>query len=314
MLPEEEIAVLAFIGSIAAVYIFAVGALIRAFLEKTGRVDRPVGKLQKWFRRFVYSLAAIGIFCFAYAYFIEPYRLTVRRVEVRSDKLAPGTQPIRVVHISDLHSDPAPRLEEKLPLAIEAQKPDIIVFSGDSLNSPEGLPVFKRCLTEIAKIAPTFVVKGNWDVWYWFRQELFAGVEVKELDARAEQINVRGTEIWLAGIPVGKENRVRDLLETIPKDKFSIFLYHYPDEIEKVAGSNIDLFCAGHTHGGQVALPLYGALVTLSKHGKRFEGGTYKVDNTWLNVNRGIGMEGGAAPRVRFWSTPEITVIDIIPN
>ena len=60
--------------------------------------------------------------------------------------------------------------------------------------------------------------------------------------------------------------------------------------------------------------PFYGALITLSKYGKRFEGGTYKVDNTWLNVNRGIGMEGGPAPRVRFWAPPEITVIDVLPN
>jgi predicted MPP superfamily phosphohydrolase len=100
----------------------------------------------------------------------------------------------------------------------------------------------------------------------------------------------------------------------LPKDKFSIFLYHYPDEIENVTPHGIDLYCAGHTHGGQIALPFYGALITLSKYGKRFEGGTYRVDNTWLNVNRGIGMEGGPAPRVRFWATPEITVIDVLPN
>ena len=64
----------------------------------------------------------------------------------------------------------------------------------------------------------------------------------------------------------------------------------------------MDLYCAGHIHGGQIALPFYGALVTLSKYGKRFEAGLYRVGETWLYVNRGIGMEGerllgsGSAP------------------
>lgn len=314
MLLQERIAILVFLALIAAVYIFAVGAIVRTVLEKLGRIKRPPGKLQQWFRRFVFVLALAGICCFGHAYFIEPFRLTVRRVEIKTSKLIPGTAPVRVVHISDLHSDPSVRLEDKLPAAIAEQSPDIIVFSGDSINSPEGLPVFKRCLGEISKIAPTYVVRGNWDTWYWSGQPLFKDLAVKELDASTEMVTVRGTDIWLAGIPVGKESSIGTVLETLPGDKFSIFVCHYPDEIENVSARGIDLYCAGHTHGGQIALPFYGALVTLSKYGKRFEGGTYKVDNTWLNVNRGIGMEGGPAPRVRFWATPEITVIDIVSN
>ena len=81
----------------------------------------------------------------------------------------------------------------------------------------------------------------------------------------------------------------------------------------EVASEHMDLYCAGHTHGGQVALPLYGALITLSKYGKRYEAGLYHEKDTWLYVNRGIGMDGGFAPRVRFWSVPELTVIDIRP-
>jgi hypothetical protein len=74
-----------------------------------------------------------------------------------------------------------------------------------------------------------------------------------------------------------------------------------------------DLYCSGHTHGGQIALPLYGALVVLSDCGKRFEAGLYRVRGTWLYVNRGIGMEGGPVLRVRFWSRPEVTVYELVP-
>jgi predicted MPP superfamily phosphohydrolase len=70
----------------------------------------------------------------------------------------------------------------------------------------------------------------------------------------------------------------------------------------------------GHTHGGQIALPLYGALITFSKYVKRYEAGLYREGETWLYVNRGIGMEGGPVPRVRFWARPEVTVIEISPE
>jgi len=90
-------------------------------------------------------------------------------------------------------------------------------------------------------------------------------------------------------------------------------LYHYPDAIEEAAQHRIDLYCAGHTHGGQVALPFYGAIITLSKFGKKYESGLRRLEDTWLYVNRGIGMEGGPAPRVRFCARPEITVIELSP-
>lgn len=60
-----------------------------------------------------------------------------------------------------------------------------------------------------------------------------------------------------------------------------------------------------------MALPFYGALVTLSKFGKRYEAGLYHEGDTWLYVNRGIGMEGGPAPRVRFCARPELTILEI---
>jgi len=104
---------------------------------------------------------------------------------------------------------------------------------------------------------------------------------------------------------------LQSTLQKIPKSEFSVVLYHSPDLMPEVVAQGVDLFCAGHTHGGQVALPLYGAMITFSKFGKQYEAGLYHERDTWLYVNRGIGMEGGPAPRVRFWSRPEMTVIDI---
>jgi predicted MPP superfamily phosphohydrolase len=197
---------------------------------------------------------------------------------------------------------------------IAAEKPDLIVFTGDALNSPAGLPIFMDCLTKIAAIAPTFAVRGNWDVRYWFDLDLFGGTGTRELRSEAMRVDVRGTPVWVAGVPVGQESRIGQVLDPIPGDELRVFLYHYPDEIHEVARRKADLYCAGHIHGGQIALPFYGALVTLSRLGKQFEAGLYRVGATWIYVNRGIGMEGGRMPRVRFCARPEVTVIEIHPT
>jgi predicted MPP superfamily phosphohydrolase len=309
----EDFVLLLFLGSVAAVYLVAALAIIRIVLQRTGRLSTPAG-WQVWLQRSALTLAAIGVLCMAYGYFIEPYWLSVTRVRIETAKLPRGTRPIRLVHISDLHSDPQARLEERLPGVIAAERPDLIVFTGDSINSPEGLPVLRNCLTRLAQVAPTFVVKGNWDAWFWRGLKLFEETGVRELKNEAVKFDVGDASIWIAGTPVGGEHKFEQTFDTIPPGAFTVFLHHYPDLINEVAAKKVDLYCAGHTHGGQVALPLYGALVTLSKFGKRYESGLYRVDETHLYVNRGIGMEGGPAPRVRFWARPEVTVIEIAPQ
>lgn len=309
----EDFVLLLFLATVAAVYLLAALAVARIILHRFGRLAAPSG-LQLRMQRIVLALAVAGIACMAYGYFIEPYWLSVTRVRIVSAKLPQGTRPIRLVHISDLHSDPQPRLEEELPDAIAAERPDLIVFTGDSLNSPAGLPVLRNCLTRLAQVAPTFVVKGNWDAWFWQGQNLFAGTGVRELKNEALKFEAGGASLWIAGVPVGGEHKLDETFAALPPEAFTVFLHHYPDLINEVAAKKLDLYCAGHTHGGQVALPLYGALVTLSKFGKRYESGLYRVGETHLYVNRGIGMEGGPAPRVRFWARPEITVIEIAPD
>src|SRR5262249_10110983 len=151
------------------------------------------------------------------------------------------------------------------PDVIAGEHPDLIVFTGDAINSPGGLPVFKGCLTRIAKVAPTFAVRGNCDTWFWSGLDLFGDTAAQELGGEALGVEVRGTPLWVAGVPVGREGRIGEILRGMPRSEFRLFLYHYPDEVEHVAALGAYLYCAGHTHGGQLALPLYGALVTLSR-------------------------------------------------
>jgi uncharacterized protein len=314
MRDAENLRVLIFLSFIAIVYVLAASIVVRLLLHKLKRATLSNNPRQVWFRRTVLTIAGIGVLCVGYGYLIEPYWLSITHVRINSPKLPKGSQSIRIVHLSDVHSDPQPRLEGQLPQVIAAQQPDLIVFTGDSINSPAGLPIFRNLLTELAKIAPTFVVKGNWDAWYWDNLSLFEGTGAHELNGSAALVEIRGLPIWISGVAVEDENMMGQALSAIPQEAFKVFLYHYPDLIAEAADLKVDLYCAGHTHGGQIALPLYGALITFSKYGKKYESGLYREGETWLYVNRGIGMEGGAAPRVRFWARPEVTVIEIIPG
>lgn len=314
MQTAEFIRVLSFFSLVVAIYAFAAILSVKWLRHKFGGAGLSQKTGQRWFRRMILTLSCIGLLCIGYGYFIEPYRLSISRVQIPSDKLPKDAKPIRLIHISDVHSDPTPRLEMQLPETIQNEKPDLIVFTGDSINSPEGLPVFKECLTKLAAIAPTYVVKGNWDSAFWSRLNLFEGTGASELNGNSTTINIDGRALHIAGVAVGNEVRMRQMFAALPQNELSVFLYHYPDLIAEVAEQKIDVYCAGHTHGGQIALPFYGALITLSKFGKQYEAGLYKVNQTSLYVNRGIGMEGGRAPRVRFWAPPEVTVIDLVPT
>ena len=313
MTASQQISFLLFVGSVATIYVLAgriviVGAYRRLAGKKVWRSRRS-----KVLAAVILTLGALGIVCMAYGYFIEPYWLDVTHVRIVTAKLPPGREPIRLVHISDTHCDSKRRLEGKLPEAIAGLDPDLIVFTGDAINDPRGLVHFKRCMSRLAELAPTFAVEGNWDVAYFADQDLFGGTGVRLLKDEPVACQLGGTKIWIAGLAPDRPYDIDRALEAARDGDLTIFLYHYPDLIFELGRRGVDLYCAGHTHGGQVAIPFYGALVTLSKYGKRFERGLHRVGETWMYVSRGIGMEGGPAPRVRFFARPEVTLIEICP-
>ncbi len=296
----DLIRALLFVGCVGAVYALAAWFLVKAIVQR-----RALPARCRWFRWAIFALGIIGLGCAAYAYYVEPYWPEVTRVQIVSFKLKPGSR-LRIVQISDLHSGNQERLERQIPSLIARQKPDLIVYTGDTSNSPAGLARARRMFHRLTAIAPVYGVRGNWD-----DAGLLDGSGVTELDNRISEVQVSGTPIRIAGIAAQNADALPSLLWPIAADEFLLVLAHRPDEIENAAAlHNVDLYCAGHTHGGQVALPFYGALVTLARFGKKYEAGLYKVQDTYLYVNRGIGMEA-SMPAVRFWARPEITVIDV---
>jgi len=319
----QELRVLLFVACVAAVLVTAANFLLLRLYRRLFRLSLPKSPVYRRTERVVLVVAAAGVICVLYARLIEPFWPKVIHVQIATAKLARGAHPIRIVQIADTHSDPKPRLEERLPAIIAEQHPDLILFTGDSTNTHRAIPIFRKLMTSLARIAQTFVVRGNWDERSDANQQLFAGTGVENLDGRMVRREFYGTPVWIGGLPTDSTMSVASLFQSAPTSEFRLFLHHFPDRIlgsDKpgfdnldAAAGKIDLMCAAHTHGGQIALPFYGALVTFSRYDKRFEWGLHRVNGTWLYVNRGIGMEGGSSPRMRFWARPEITVIDIVP-
>ena len=311
MLISETISVSLFLSVIAVIYTREASLLLRLASNKLKNKQGNWGLLSKSAIG-MHFLALIGVICFLWAYFIEPYRIEVKTIDIFTEKFKNTS--LTIVQISDLHCDKKVRNETKLADIINPLEPDIIVFTGDTVNAPEALSMFEKTMKQLNANLGKYAVKGNWDTWYWDDLDLFSNTDFKVLDEDNVRLEKDGETFYISGLNYRFLDKQYELLKNIPAEKYSIFLYHSPDLIESLKGINVDLYLAGHTHGGQLALPFYGALVTLSKYGKRYEAGEYTVDNTILYVNRGIGMEGGFAPRVRFLSRPEITIFNINPK
>jgi predicted MPP superfamily phosphohydrolase len=260
----------------------------------------------------LHTLAIVGLGCMLYGTFIEPTWIEVNTVTLRTTKLKDTT--FRIVQISDLHCDVKPRNEQRLVEIVNDLKPDVVVATGDYLNHPSALPRLVEVLKNLDAPLEGLAVEGNFDVRSNVCRDAFAEAGFAML--RRDTVVVAKDEeaIGISGLQFGRPEAYRELLADLPGDRFNVFLYHMPDLVEDAAEFPVDLYLCGHTHGGQVALPFYGAVITFSKFGKRYESGLYHVGATTLYVNRGLGLEPRPAPQMRFLARPEVTVFDIGPQ
>lgn len=263
-----------------------------------------------------------------YALWIEPFRLDVTRQTLRSSKLRAGAQPLRLLHISDLHIERISPRERDLNQLVKLLAPDIIVFSGDfvSLLHPEpdrARDHIRRVIGEWQAPMGVYVISGSPLV----ETEEMVASYVEELDNLrwlCDEMACVKTDaglIHILGMSTTHDRdvdvpRLRDLTQRLgsnnEEDTFRLLLYHSPDLAPEANELGYDLYLAGHTHGGQVRLPFVGALITSSEFWRTYAMGRYDMNRTTLYVTRGVGMEGASAPRIRLLAPPEIVLWEII--
>ena len=136
------------------------------------------------------------------------------------------------------------------------------------------------------------------------------------LEDRAVEVAAGEHRLWLMGVSCTRDlnadgARLRRLLADAPPGAFTALLYHTPDLMPQAAALGVDLYLAGHTHGGQWRLPGFGAILTSSRYWKRYEAGHYREGRTHLYVSRGLGLEGFGTPRARLFSPPEVVAVTL---
>jgi predicted MPP superfamily phosphohydrolase len=147
---------------------------------------------------------------------------------------------------------------------------------------------------------------------------IFEGLSVPLMRAAWKVVDLgRERQLVLLGLDCSHhiptdEARLDLLMAAAPNGAPQILLYHSPELMPQAAEHGIDLYLCGHTHGGQVRLPLIGPIFTSSQLGRRYVMGLYRHGQTHLYVSRGVGLEGMSAPRVRFMAPPEVTLINVV--
>jgi predicted MPP superfamily phosphohydrolase len=251
--------------------------------------------------------------------YVEPFDLHVSQVYVPGPALLPG-RPLRIVQISDLHVERSTKREQELLQQVSELLPDVIVLTGDYLNTSyvDDALAWREARAFLAQLDATYgvyaVTARSVDTPEAMAA-MFEGLDIAVLRDEVRRLSFEDGDLYLVG--VSYLDRARDstmlssLMKQIPDDAYSLLLYHTPDVVEVAAEEGVDLYLAGHTHGGQIRLPFFGAVFTASAYGKRYEQGRYSVGETTLYVSRGLGMEGMGAPRARFLCPPEIVVVNL---
>ncbi|MEW6362642.1 MAG: metallophosphoesterase [Acidobacteriota bacterium] len=281
-------------------------------------------------------LSAIGIFILAslfYSFVIEPGRLVVTEHTIEIEKLDPALDGLKIVAISDLHCGSnavnAEKLRDLLALA-NGQNPDIVVLLGDFVSEYEGGTKLRMPLDEMTQNIRglkarygVFAVMGNHDDWY--DSELVknavqaAGYRI--LDDEIATLDINNTKLRLLGLRdhlrinswKAFSEQTRHLIDTDGGSGDLIVLEHSPDVLPMITGElsispDTRLMLAGHTHGGQVWLPILGRPIIPSSYGQKYAYGHIRDQGLDMFVTSGVGT---SILPFRFLVPPEIAVITL---
>jgi predicted MPP superfamily phosphohydrolase len=288
------------------------------------------------------GVAGLGAGCLAYASLVEVRAFALRRVEVPI--LPVGADPVRVLHISDLHLTPGALARQRWVAGLAALEPDLVVNTGDNLAHPEAVPYVLSSLGRLLDVPGVYVWGSNDYYAPTFKNPLtyllrpseprravqpelpwpdldagFRSAGWTDLTHTSTTLEIQGVRFGFRGTDDAHLGRADYRRVAGPVDRtavdVSLAVTHAPyrSVIDPMAADGHDLIVAGHTHGGQVCVPVYGALVTncdldtarvkgLSQH-------TAEQHTSWLHVSAGLGTSPYAP--IRFACRPEATLLTL---
>lgn len=250
--------------------------------------------------------------------------LELNTYTIDSSKLPSSFNGYRIAHVSDLHNTEMGQNNEKLLKMIKSAEPDIIVITGDMIDSRNTkVDVALNFAAEAVKIAPCYFVKGNHEVRVTEYEELRNGLidlGVIVLEDEKNEIEKQGEEIVIVGVddPSAQNDYLFDdsqllmdsKLKTLKEDySFTVLLSHRPELFDVYVDNDINLVFSGHAHGGQFRLPFIGGMIAPHQGLlPEYDSGIYTEENTNMVVSRGIG---NSLFPFRFNNRPEIILIEL---
>jgi uncharacterized protein len=289
------------------------------------------------------AVVASGAATVAYASLVERTAWTLRRFEV--PVLPPGSAPLTVLQLSDLHMTAGQRSKQEWVAGLADLRPDLVITTGDNLAGMDAVPPTLRALHPLMELPGAFVLASNdyyaprpknplkyfktdhkrvhGDDLPW--RDLRDGMTARgwlDLTNATGTLTVAGTRIAFAGLddPHLKLDRYDDVAGPADPDAdLRIGLVHSPEPrvLDRFAADGYDLLLCGHTHGGQLRVPFYGALVTncgIDRDRVRWlhrwaPPTPDRPNGTWLHVSAGLGTSPYAP--IRFACPPEATLLTL---
>ena len=260
-----------------------------------------------------------------YATHVEPFRLRVDRVTLTLRGERAGADPVRIGVIADLQTSHPGPYEHGAVDRLLAEEPDLILLAGDMFQGApaafaahlDGMRALLGCLR-----APhgVYLVRGDSDVDD-YADRLVCGLGIRLLDDESVDVWVGDRHLRLGGnrlryataAAVALRRRLEDEEETGDGDEGTvrILVAHRPDAVlDLTPSSRVDLTVAGHTHGGQIVVPGFGPLLTLTHVPRHVAaGGLHEIADNPIYVGTGVGLERRQAPQVRLFCRPSIGVV-----
>jgi predicted MPP superfamily phosphohydrolase len=245
-----------------------------------------------------------------YRLMTERSRLTVTRATFGIRNLPPDLEGLRVGHLTDLHvgpGTPAEFVREAISMANRLQ-PHVVLMTGDFVDyRASDLPACAEALSRLRAPLGAYGVLGNHDhaVGADEVEQALTHARVRVLRNSNAPLGNGPRHLWIAGLDdtTGYRGDFCGALAGIPPGDPIILLSHVPDVLPKAADEQIDLILAGHTHGGQVVLPLIGAPHAPVRLGGAFISGSRRINHSRVHTSRGVGT---SVLPVRFRCPPEI--------
>ena len=260
----------------------------------------------------------------SYYLYFQNTELQVSSYDIVDNRIPKEFNEYKIVQVSDFHNTKSNKLTDDLVKEIKIQKPNIIVITGDLIDSNKtDVDVAISFIKRLKNIAPTYFITGNHEASiseYENLKEKLESEDVIVLENKTEVLEIADTKINLIGIndpnmfyqPYASDNEKikSELIEAnYDKNNYSILLSHRPELFDTYVNNELDLVLTGHAHGGQVRIPFIGGLVSPNQgFFPKYTGGIFKEDNTSMIVSRGIG---NSIIPFRVNNRPELVVVQL---